>query len=553
MPRTWFSACAIALFMSGGPALAADKTTDYLPTVRAFADNVLKHGRDTYGEPRTPLLVDGINVDTHEPPIWKLSEQHQKEWKMPARWVISNLASQQTLFRLFVVLSDLTGDPKYKQAAVEATRYMFEHYQQPNGLIFWGGHAAVDLVSKKVVGEAYTKDVPGRHELKSTYPFYDLMWEVNPQATQRFIESFWSNHILDWKILDMNRHGKVDPISPTLWQDEYVGGPLPFVGKGLTFSNTGSDLYYAGALLSQLSGNELPMVWAKRMAQRYVDVRDAKTGLGADNYSTEPTNRMKQQFGPEFGDRFTEATITAIYGTRYTRAAICQFKLAERLGAAGEDFKRWAFEDLTAYAKHCYDPTDNRFWATLIDGTRLSPADRKRDGYVEVRWLEKKPAGDQHFWAYGLAYRHTRDALMWTMVSRIAKGLDLGDLGTPDGAGRKLNLETQTASAETIFALLDLYFATRDRQMLALARRIGDNLVKREFHKGFFVPSAEHLYCHFDTNTPLALTYLEIAEKGLPITLPLYAGSHPYLHSYYEGTRTYDNSAIYAQKRSTTN
>ena len=42
----------------------------YLDAVREFADNVLKYDIDTYGPKRTPLFVDGLNVNTHELVKW---------------------------------------------------------------------------------------------------------------------------------------------------------------------------------------------------------------------------------------------------------------------------------------------------------------------------------------------------------------------------------------------------------------------------------------------------------------------------------------------------
>lgn len=71
--------------------LYADENSKYLDAVRTFADNVLKYGRDTYGPKHTPLFVDGLNIHTHEPVKWISPEGE--------RWVLSNLASQQNLFR----------------------------------------------------------------------------------------------------------------------------------------------------------------------------------------------------------------------------------------------------------------------------------------------------------------------------------------------------------------------------------------------------------------------------------------------------------------------
>jgi len=80
---------ALAVIPAGN--LSADEDSRYLKAVHEFADNVLKYGRDTYGPKHTPLFVDGLNIHTHEP----------VKWIDPSgeRWILSNLASQQSLFR----------------------------------------------------------------------------------------------------------------------------------------------------------------------------------------------------------------------------------------------------------------------------------------------------------------------------------------------------------------------------------------------------------------------------------------------------------------------
>jgi len=526
------------------------KNSSSLTAVRTFADNVLHYGRDVYGPEHTPLFADGIHIDTHEPAIWKLSNKHAEAWNMPREWILSNLASQQNLFRVLTLLSRLTGEPKYKQEAMAATRYAFDHLRHESGLLFWGGHAAWDLASDQPVGESRSGKIAGKHELKSTFPYYELMWEVDREVTKRFIEAFWCNHILQWDILDMNRHGPYKPYFEKVWDKDYVGGPLPFVGKGLTFINTGSDLYYAGAILYQLTGDQHPLLWAKRLAKRYADVRHPQTGLGADNYSVVESHRIQKQFEPELGDRITEASITSLYGNRYTRAAICQMKMYERLGKAGAEFKQWAIEDLTAYANHAYDPTGNHFWATINDGTKLSPSDRKRDGYVTTRWLEKRPANGMHLWAYALAYKLTGDKLMWRMIRNIGLGIELGDLGTAPGESMKIKINTSNTDVYTIFALLELYEATRLDDYLAVAQQVGDNVLAKEFHKGFFITDKDHVLCKFDTITPLALLYLEVYSNNLSIQLPQYAAGKSYFHCSYDGVgRTYDHRIIYTRLR----
>jgi len=49
---------------------------------------------------------------------------------------------QQPLLRILDGLTALTGEPKYRRAAEEATRHALQHLATPNGLLYWGGHLA---------------------------------------------------------------------------------------------------------------------------------------------------------------------------------------------------------------------------------------------------------------------------------------------------------------------------------------------------------------------------------------------------------------------------
>jgi hypothetical protein len=125
------------LALATSPCLSAEapatgEASKYLNAVREFADNVLKYGRDTYGPKHTPLFVDGLNVNNHEPVKWIDPDGY--------KWVLSNFASQQTLMRTLDGLSSITREPKYRQAAMDATKYMFDNLQAPNGRIRPANH-----------------------------------------------------------------------------------------------------------------------------------------------------------------------------------------------------------------------------------------------------------------------------------------------------------------------------------------------------------------------------------------------------------------------------
>lgn len=536
-PYTVVAGVTVALCLLAQPGTGSEHGDRYLQAVRLFADQVLAHGRDTYGPKKTPLFVDGLNVDTLKPPVWK----HEGE-----QWVLSNMATQQNLFRTLDGLTSATGDARYRNAAVDAMRYQFENLRDPSGLLYWGGHYCYDALGDRLVGESRT------HEFKRHYPYYELMWDVDPVVTRQFIEALWKAHVLDWGTLDFNRHGKYggQPGSPWL-EHHYTGGRVPFAGKGLTFMMSGTDLVYAAAMLSRLSGEQQAGVWAERLARRYVDARHPATGLGACNFSVHESHRMRNQF-PQFGGRFTEATITDIYGARYTYCAMALIRLGETLGEDGRKFLRWGLEELVARAKTGYDEQSNSFWATLIDGTKLSPADRKLDGYVEERWLEKRKADERHFLMYAAAYRITGNDLMWRMARSIGRGIGLGDIGERAATEPRLDPDTAAYDALAIVGLLDLWQATGNAKFLKHAQRVGDNALAKCFHNGFVVPSRNHLISKFDDLLPLALLHLHAASNGLAQAQkpPAFWLSHGYLHCPYDGEgRTYDRSIIYTRLR----
>jgi pectate lyase len=542
--RTWI---AFLILVVGGSAFAGDEDK-FLSAVQTFADNVLKYGKDTYGPKHTPLFVDGLNIHTHEPVKWK------RDGKV---WILSNLASQQNLFRVLDGLTRLTKDVKYHRAAEEAVEYAFANLRSPNGLLHWGGHIAYNARADQLCMEQYS------HELKSHYPYYELMWRVNPEATRQFIETFWAAHILNWSNLEMNRHGSPKKQFGNPWANEFKAEPVFFWGKGLSFLNTGSDLFYAGAMLSKLSGKAEPLVWSKRLAKRYVETRNPKTGIGGYQFNQSRTatcapgirgDRAQYQYGDDFKGHFVvEGTLFPCYGsTPAVRPRICQFLLGETLGDAGREFTRWALEELTAWGRAAYRRKDNTFIPMLTDGTSMEGYVCKKDGYFgpKGRVLRAGRAGPMDFWTYALAYRTTGDEFMWDMARNIARGNNFGDIGSTAKDEPQLAPQTNCSDVAAVLGFLGLYHnhKTGESAYKDMAKRIGDNVLADRFHKGFFVRSKKHPYAKFDVLEPLVLLHLDSALKGNPTALPKVWPGRSYFHCPYDGKgRTYDNNAIYSQ------
>jgi len=529
-----------------------------LQAVRTFADNVLEKGRDRFSGQNTPLFVDGIHVDTAEPVQWVFQDE---------RFTISNLASQQNLFRTFDVLSRFTGEPQYRQAAEAAFRYHFEHLASDCGLLRWGGHQFVDLATLQPAGRFDANC----HEFKMTFPYYELMWEVNSEAAAKFIRAFWNAHVLNWGNLDMNRHGAYGRPMGQLWNSTYEHPEPFFEGRGLTFLNCGTDLIYAGAMLYKLAGEEGAFEWAERLARQYVRARHPETGLGVYQYSKpireqQPPevmsegrhtyssygDRAENQFRQEFGDIAREGYAIFSGGSIYATNALVQLHLAECLGAKGENFLAWTIDGMKAYVKYGYMPETNQFRPMWADGTDLTGFVFPRFGYYGPagRTLSLSNAGPSFLASYARAFRLTRDPELWEIVQSIARGNGLGDIGGTPGKTPSMNYDTASANPEAIFAVLEIYRAIPHQAYLDLARCLADNIVEQRFHKGFFLPLEEHVHAFFNEVDPFAILAVEAALQNRLDELPPYVDSRGYIHGRFDGHgRTTDARAIYAVTR----
>ena len=406
----------------------------------------------------------------------------------------------------------------------------------------------------------YAEDKAKVQELKCHYPYYELMWETNPKATKALIENTWNSHILNWSNLDFNRHGAPKNMGK-LWDNEYEGGEVFFWGKGLTFLNSGSDIYYAAALLSGLSGDKKPMAWAKRLAHRYVETRNPKTGIGGFQFSQTNAwcngpeirgDRAEYQYGDDFkGHLVVEGTLFMPYHRPSTRPQICQMAIGDMLGADGAEFSQWAIEELTAWGKSAYRMEDSSFIPMLTDGTNMEGYVCKKEGYFgpKGRVVKAAKASPLEFWAYSMAFRISGDAFLWEMARNIARSNDLGDIGTTD-TKPELNLNTGSSDTSALFGFLELYKKTQNEAYLDIAKRIGDNIVKDRFHEGFFTRSERHPFAKFDRAEPLALLHLAAAMEGKSDSVPAYCGGAGFYAAAYDSQgHKYDNNFIYTRVR----
>ena len=530
------------------PCLGNEPTSGkYLKAVRDFADTVVDKGRDTYGQEHTPLFVDGLHGVSLKPVIWKKDGQS---------WVLSNFASQQPLIRLLDGLSALTNDPAYRQTAVEATDYALKHLQSRSGLLYWGGHLAWDLQTERAVGQ-----YAGIHEMKSHQPYYRFMWEVNPESTRKLMGAVWATHILDWSLLDYNRHANTEKPAEPQWDHAFAADievPFPAKGSNLSFANVTPPLIHSGTLLAALDKNEDALKWTRRLAYRWQQAKHPETGLCGGQLSYRKKDRAQEALG-HVHPTINEAKIVASYHqtSRYHHIPLAQMQAAETLLKAGGDYAKigrefitWAIEDLKIYAGRSFDPDTGQFIALMIDGTPLKWREAKTGYYVPESFAPCDPDGCL-LWSYAMAYRLSKDTEIWGIIRQIAGTMGLGDIGSPSGQEQALKLDTDSAEWRLIYVLLELHRATGQRSMLTMACRIADNLLKLQVSTGLF-PRPRREYARTGDEIPLALLHLAAAlgDKSDKMPPPSFDGR--FFHCEYHGPleehqkkradkRTYDN------------
>jgi pectate lyase len=540
---------------TGRSVLSADAQADSVARFRTvlerFASTVLEHGRDRYGDRGTPLFVDGLHVRTLEPVRWKYEDQ---------TWVLSNFSTQQPLMRLLDGMTTLTGQALYRDAAEQAAAHVMDHLRADNGLIYWGGHTAWDLLEDRPVGE-YRAEV---HELKTNHPYYELLYRVNPQATREMLSGIWGGHITDWLQLDYNRHASYRQAANPKWDhafDQDLEIPFPIDTRNLSFVNTSTSLIHAGAMLAALDGHPGALRWAERLAYRWQQGRHPETGLGGGQMSYwRKDDRARRALG-HVHPQITEATMIATYhrSSRYHALPLTQLQCGQALlegdqasAAAGRRLIAWALDDLKVYAQHAWDSQDQVFRSMLTDGTLLQwQQATDGDGGYYLAHLDSlgpaKPDG-RVFWGYSLAYRLSEDPVHWSMARQIMVAMGYGDPGEPDGVEHSLvlgealaqEMQRQTARDDWrepvygLYAILDLYQATGKLALLELAVGIGQGLAASQTETGLFA-RGDRLWARTGDEVPLALLHLAATLAGNREALPQASIDSATFHVRYSG------------------
>lgn len=534
-----------------------------LNSVKEFYSNVLRDGKSKTNP--TPLFADGINILTNNPVEWIFPNGEKVK--------ISNFANQQNFLRTLVSLTEVTGDQKYKITAINTSKYFMDNFISENKLFYWGGHRFLNLDTLATVGPQNKNQV---HELKNLFPYYEFLYQINPEATKNYVIAFWNAHVEDWDTLDMGRHGNYNKkFNPNIFKEHLpknIVNPrkLPVLPetKGLTFINAGSDLIYSAYILNSLSPDKDMLMWGKTVFTQYQLARNPKTGAPVYQFTSpkrrewppkndKDTNskfgdRAFRQFGAEFGDIAKEAS-ALFKGNPKTIVVDNSLVLYDIYSKTKDpDILNNAVDNLKNYYKIALNQENGSLKPVWNDGTDLTNYTLIRDGYYGKKGsILKSESIKSEEYAIPLIrwYSITKDQDLWNTARIILnKNFDLGDIGTFDGKNILLNMGTTNSSPYSIFLMIDLYKTTNNDKYIELARIVGNNLVTTKFKNGYFVSEPNLLNAKIDSIEAFALVSLDAVLKGKDKNIPQYISHGGYIHGeHIEGESVYDKNVIYGK------
>ena len=477
----------------GKKALSADEidSNRFLKATRQYANTAIQYGRNRYSCKDMPLFADCIHIEHLKAPRSITSHRTGTE---PGPTVWSFFHNQQNLMRLLASLSQFTGEGEYVNVAGEAAEYMFNNYwYEESGLLHWGGHGYVDLVTGNTYG---MKGVV--HEIEDVYPYWELLRSVNPERGEMLMKGIWEANVKDWNALHYNRHGdfKKQVDHANTWNRFWDGYKDPDISSDLSFISVGLDLAYAAYSLGYQKQEEAPRIWAERLLNLIIKQRDPETGIWPNLVHPQISKRGLNIFGR----KYPQATEPRVYVGNQLNHTITQMmgmlaivENAQKYSRLGEmaHIKEAVEKHIIGFLDASYDKESNKLKSIIIDGTDLT--DFRIEGPFR---LEKLYFGAKN----GGAFLPQRITPLYTSVCargyRVSNGrrefrdylrdmlkaVGIGDIGIEKNSEPLLNFNTNALEPAYIFALVDLFRVEPKLEFLKMAERIGDNLIEARQH-----------------------------------------------------------------------
>lgn len=255
-----------ALLAIPGLALCAEpESSIYYERVKAYADTMIEHGRDKYGEVHTPLFAGALDRSSLKisPDFPDIPGIRAKDRCLTG----ANPMIEKGLYHLLYELTEITNDKKYAEEADKSLQFFFQQCQnKKNGFLPWGEHLLWDFNT-----ETYRASATNPREARKFYheptawPFRDEVTRVAPEAYYRYAMALWKYQVGDKETGDFSRHAN------------YKGGG----GRGAAFPRLAGQMIeiwadaYARPEFKDKEERDILLHAIEKITRRMVTNRDA--------------------------------------------------------------------------------------------------------------------------------------------------------------------------------------------------------------------------------------------------------------------------------------
>jgi hypothetical protein len=201
--------------------------TDYLQIVKSYADAMLEHGRDSYGEVHSPLFATTLDRRALKifdekglERLWHIRLEDWDNWRVRNRdrsLTGANPMHDRDLYQILYALTEITGDAHYADEADRTIKWFFENCQSPTtGLMAWGEHINWDFrtegISKWRKGTHHggLMQEYNTHEFAGPWIFWQRSFELAPGACEKFAAGLWEHQIGDHNTGNFSRHANYE-------------------------------------------------------------------------------------------------------------------------------------------------------------------------------------------------------------------------------------------------------------------------------------------------------------------------------------------------------
>ncbi|MAT15927.1 MAG: hypothetical protein CMJ46_11740 [Planctomyces sp.] len=498
LPLVAFSLLTLSVSCKPIHAEEAGKQIDLLDVVVKTSDALITHGRDQWGPEQTAFIASVLDRQTLSPPDDLPPGAAGVRFGDRTTPYGSNVNMQQNLFRTWYLLSELTKDTRYAEAADAALVDFVTKAQSPvTHLMAWGEHLSYDMLADEVraTGKQYLI-----HEPKKPLIFWDRLYAAKPELLLNYATGLWEHQIYDKLTGQFSRHARWDIHRPS-------GQSMDFTKEAGHFIDIWGNAY-------AVTNDEL-----------YAHAIDVLT----DRYHNRMNSRHLLDYDAERKDYCNNGhNLTFLCDIEDAADKVDGYQAGE-LTRKMQAFAAKLDEGFLA-VPHRPDQPEAGFVATCTTGNGL-PRDRNGPG----------PGGYSVLW--GMGYGRQGTAMIALHAFRRARQLEqLPGRGEDARAYRELALQAAEGYAGTgapdsevdvwpvefgtaILMHLEAHRLLGGDNHLREARRRAEEAVRMFWDEDSPLPRSSRLTDHYETITGAetmiyALFALHVVEKGLEIELP---------------------------------